>query len=170
MEQIEISYTVNVETIKRAHNELLRRNRLFVYIPWLLMVSMLTAILFFINFEHVSIIHFSILAALLLSILIGYFYFKFYAFHKWVKELSNTYDFKVPAKIVFTKNSIESQGELVKGITGWQVFTAMAFGKHIILGFVDPKLLLPIPYEVFTPEQLIQFKVWARANVKQIIA
>lgn len=169
MEQIEIEFVIDESVIKKTYSELLRRNKLFVYLPWLFFIWLVIALVFYVNAQSFALWHYLILLLLLSPIVGSFVFYKVFVLRQWINELKDRGDFPGKARMIFTANSINSYGSLVNGITGWDVFNTIAFGKYIIIGTVEPNLIQAIPYHAFTEEELQQFKLWAKANVKRVI-
>ena len=166
MEQIEIQYTLDKETLKRAYvfSFLTRRQYIIWTVVLFLVISYSATTIGINNGEN-----FWMFFPYLTGIAMSFLFIRYYAPNKWANTLLKTDAFANPQRWVFSENDIHF--EMVAGNSDfkWSYLEKVKIGKDVILAYPNKSVVHIIPVSAFTPEQLAQFKTWAKANVKEVI-
>lgn len=170
MEQIEIQYSLDKETLKKAYKSQFNFGRLKWAIPVFIVIISLNILgntylvkeEFKQPFTWSSIIPYFVPIILLVSII-------FFTRGRWADKILNNVSAQGPFTWIFTQNNITTTSPVSKSEVKWSYYKKIKIDDDIVMAYPNDTVGIIIPISAFTPEQFAQFKIWAKANVKQVI-
>lgn len=169
MEQIEIQYTLDKETLKIAYWRMMKYAQKDAN-PWV-MIGIWLVTLIIIQFMYPGLlVRGAIYAVLSLAAILGYIYFlKVYHPNKWLERIVKELELPKPVQMNISQSNFDIRTTIVQSTSKWEIFKKMLFTEDLVIGYFAHKQILVIPVSAFTPEQLAQFKTWAKANLKEVV-
>ena len=169
MEQIEIQYTLDKETLKIAYWRMIKYAQKDINPLVLIGIWLITFII--IQFMNPGLsVSGAIYAVLSLGAILGFIYYlKIYHPNTWTERMVKELELPKPVEITISQSCFDMKTTIVQSSSKWEIFKKMLFAEDVIIGYFAHKQTLVIPVSAFTPDQLSQFKIWAKANVKEVI-
>jgi hypothetical protein len=174
MEKIEIEFVLDRVSLRNAYKVAASGNKWFLIGPYILLIVGFFWISKVIidnglaNYQDTIINSMSDLVYPIL--LIGIFFFvKVYTPHNWLKKVLKNESMRQLQFYTFSADGIVAQTKFAKAEIKWPMYSRIKIGNGIIALFQANKQMSIIPISAFKPEQLTQFKTWAKANVKEVI-
>lgn len=174
MEKIEIEFVLDRVALRNAYKVAAAGNKWFLVGPYVILAVGVFWILEVIidnglaNYQETIANSTTELGFAVLFI--GIFLFiKVYTPHNWLKKVLKNETMRQLQCYTISADSIVLQTKYTKAEIKWPMYNKIKIGNGIIALFNTSKQMYIIPISAFSIEQLNQFKIWAKTNVKEVI-